>query len=337
MRSRVAWVSGALLALSLQGTVAQISSPIHECDRLAADPLDAARVASPAATLNQTNAAAAIAACQTAAVAYPGAGRFHYQLARALHAMEELDAAIESVERALDLEYPAAAALLADFYVDLIVSTFDRKDDLERATALYAIAKAKGYAVPVEKELAAWEEYYSLAFVSEGYRAAALMQAIWEEKPVPAERGERGFEFLSFMFSFNEVCVENPNREDDFTAWVSQAIADRLAGLSGSEIHPLVQLLASQVAGGALGPAAMSYLRGASHDAILFINRHGCESDISREFLSKAWAAFTALMADKKNYDGMLQHLLEKAAYFLDTHKEQFPEGNIFVLPADEP
>jgi CHAT domain-containing protein/tetratricopeptide (TPR) repeat protein len=72
----------AMAAMVFAG-VASAEPPAHECDRLAAHPLDAQSI-TPGVAYEKLNPDAAIAACLTARKTYPGTSRFIYQHGRAL-------------------------------------------------------------------------------------------------------------------------------------------------------------------------------------------------------------------------------------------------------------
>lgn len=87
---------------------------VTECDQLAGGPFDPDRVTE-GVRREQIDADKAIPACEEAVAVHPAVRRFHYQLARALHAKEPARAA--QIYRTLALEGHAPAMLnLAAFY-----------------------------------------------------------------------------------------------------------------------------------------------------------------------------------------------------------------------------
>jgi TPR repeat protein len=89
--------------------------PENECDRLAAHPDDPGRVGG-GIRFGDINAPAAIAACESAAAAHPGALRFEYQLGRALDKADRYKEALGSYRKAADRGYAAAQYALGHCY-----------------------------------------------------------------------------------------------------------------------------------------------------------------------------------------------------------------------------
>lgn len=89
--------------------------PILRCDRLAADPSDAARVVT-GVHWHDLDAKAAVRACRKDIASYPKAKRLTYQLARALHRGGDISEAKESYEALSDDGYAAAQDKLGVLY-----------------------------------------------------------------------------------------------------------------------------------------------------------------------------------------------------------------------------
>lgn len=79
----------------------------HQCDRLAADPVDYERAA-PLVDYLTFMPEQAAAACRNAVAAYPDEPRFRLQLGRALLALRKFDEAKETLQAAADRGYAAA-------------------------------------------------------------------------------------------------------------------------------------------------------------------------------------------------------------------------------------
>jgi len=89
----------------------QTQVEITDCDRLAANPPDPDRVTD-GVPRDQVNIPAAIAACQKARDASPDEARFSYQLGTVFFYDGQTDKALESFNRAIDLDYRQAKFLV---------------------------------------------------------------------------------------------------------------------------------------------------------------------------------------------------------------------------------
>lgn len=89
----------------------------HPCDRLAAAPEEAKRsIGINGVKLEDIKPASAIAACTEATRDFPGVGRFHFQLGRALYAAQDYQAALASYKKAFELGNTRALYALASMY-----------------------------------------------------------------------------------------------------------------------------------------------------------------------------------------------------------------------------
>ncbi|MCU0906427.1 MAG: caspase family protein [Rhodobacteraceae bacterium] len=141
---------------------------------------------------NEIAAEAALQACQSAVAAAPDAGRFHYQLGRALQATGDLEAAFASFTRAADLGHVRAlnaqAFLMLTPRVDRTL--FDIPADAPAAHALLDRAIAAG----------------------DAYAMHARGQRLLRDGPTDADRS-RGWELLNraaelgHTYSMNELGV----------------------------------------------------------------------------------------------------------------------------------
>ena len=99
-----------LCGLLLTGDVAA-AVEVTACDRLAANPPDPDRVTTGVERID-VDLPAAIAACERARVSYPEEARFSYQLGRVYFYDGQTGKALESFNRAIDLNYRQAKFLL---------------------------------------------------------------------------------------------------------------------------------------------------------------------------------------------------------------------------------
>lgn len=88
-----------------------------DCDRMAGDPLDP-QGPGPGAGHGLADPAQAVAACTKALAKAPASLRIQYQLSRAYAAAEDSARALALLRTASDKGYPAAQALLAEFYLE---------------------------------------------------------------------------------------------------------------------------------------------------------------------------------------------------------------------------
>jgi len=89
--------------------------PVHDCDRLAADPEDNDRVAD-GVELEGVVPEQAADACRSAIASYPGIARFEFQLGRALLIVGSHLQAFEQFQKAADKGYASAMACLGIMY-----------------------------------------------------------------------------------------------------------------------------------------------------------------------------------------------------------------------------
>lgn len=89
----------------------------HPCDTLAAAPEDSKRgIGVRGVKLEDIKPASAIAACSEAVKEFPGVDRFHYQLGRALYAVQDYPAALASYKKAFELGNTRALYALGAMY-----------------------------------------------------------------------------------------------------------------------------------------------------------------------------------------------------------------------------
>ena len=129
-----------LLATAFVGfALPAVADEPTECDRLAASPDDPGRAA-PAVQLDDIDGAAAEAACRDEIEKTPTAGRFIFQLARALEAEEKTDEARDTYQAAVDAGYLVGYLSLGRFYEDGVGTEID----YAKAAAEYQAAVDKG-------------------------------------------------------------------------------------------------------------------------------------------------------------------------------------------------
>jgi len=110
-------ILAALLVAVPVGWAHAQTPPIHDCDRLAAHPLDPHRVA-PGVEWSELDADKAIAACEAAVRAYPDELRFAYQLARAIDRAGQSDRAFPMYRFLANEGYAAAQLAVGLMYDD---------------------------------------------------------------------------------------------------------------------------------------------------------------------------------------------------------------------------
>lgn len=303
-----------------------------DCARLAADPSDPAQQAG-GVPYDDIDALQAVKICEAALRQAPGDAQTQFHLARSYAANERFDEAIELLGEALEAEYPAAAAMLASFYLDLTVSTFDRIEDIERALVLMDIAKEGGYKIDADIEFSAWQEYYELAFVSEDYRHPDLMAAVWEGSVAPSTT-EDHVSLLVFIENYEELCIEGADANIanslplQFLTEVQAAIQNE--GSIRSENRTFLNLTLDANKAAYANAAALA-IRNDAHDAFLFIDRHECSSEISDQFMENAYGRLHEILDDNAMRKDLALGLFSLALYFIEVHGEQIPEYHDYL------
>ena len=135
MRLRALLLATAFVAFALPA----VADEATECDRLAASPDDLGRVA-PGVLLEDVDGAAAEAACRDEIEKNPTAGRFIFQLARALESEQKTDEARDTYQAAVDAGYLVGYLSLGRFYEDGIGT----ETDYAKAAQEYQMAVDKG-------------------------------------------------------------------------------------------------------------------------------------------------------------------------------------------------
>ncbi|MDQ0470922.1 caspase family protein [Labrys wisconsinensis] len=116
------------------------TTPVTECDRLAAEPGDADRAAT-GINFDDIDAAAAVTACQNAMAQYPSAGRLPMQLGRALYKLQRYAEAATAWQKGSDLGSLASTNHVAMAYRD---GEGLKKDGAE-AVRLFQVCADKGF------------------------------------------------------------------------------------------------------------------------------------------------------------------------------------------------
>lgn len=98
--------------LLFTGVAYSAEAPVNDCDRLAAHPDDIERADVPGLMFEDIDRAAAVEACTAAVKAHPGVNRFLYQLGRAHHARDGLDAAVPFYESAAEAGHVLSSFVL---------------------------------------------------------------------------------------------------------------------------------------------------------------------------------------------------------------------------------
>ena len=120
--------------------------PVHDCDRLAANPHDPVRMGD-GVELDQIQVEEAVRTCQRALEAYPGTARFEYQLGRAFQRKESYGEALTHFRSAADKAYAAAMNNLGLMYAQ---GRGVAKDDTQ-AVRWYRTAADKGDAIAMRR------------------------------------------------------------------------------------------------------------------------------------------------------------------------------------------
>jgi TPR repeat protein len=194
----------------------QIAVQMHECDRLAGARLDAQGV-SEGVIQGNLDVEGARVACLDAVKAYPRVGRFHYQLARVHLSQARNEAALASLQRAVDLGHARAHADLGAMHL-------------------------RGFAVPRDAAKAR-EEFEKGARLNDVFAIHALGKLYYEGLGVPRdlERARAIFESsarvghtysmnnLGRMYLRGEGVEKNPDLARRY--WEEAAARDDIYGL----------------------------------------------------------------------------------------------------------
>lgn len=108
---------GTYLAMD-QGLFRSGPAPLHDCDRLAADRWDPARVGEGVARLRSADAAGAVSACRAALNEYPDEVRFQAQLARALRVAGNHAEAATLAQTAADAQHTLGMRIYGRLMMD---------------------------------------------------------------------------------------------------------------------------------------------------------------------------------------------------------------------------
>lgn len=156
--------------------------PVHECDRLAADPDDIEKVAT-GVVLHEMQASAALRACQAAIAEHPDAMRFQFQHARALEALGQYDKAQNLYRSLEEHDYAQAMFRLGVNYefgfgsaaMDLneAIHWYGRAAEMGNFKALDMLAKKYLYGIDVPENPAEAVRWYRLA-VDKGSASAMV-------------------------------------------------------------------------------------------------------------------------------------------------------------------
>ena len=115
MMKRLLLTSILLLTIMVSASTALAEPPIHECDRLAANPSDPHKVVT-GVKFDELDASRAISSCKKAVQLFPDVARFQYQYGRALYKGEQYRNAIKWSRKAAEQGYAAAQFNLALMY-----------------------------------------------------------------------------------------------------------------------------------------------------------------------------------------------------------------------------
>ncbi len=121
-------------------SIAAESVPVHQCDRLAADPRDYERVAPPVDDLRFLPKLA-LGACREAVAAYPNEPRFRFQLGRALLGLGDVDESRAALQDAADKGYAVANLFLGRMFES---GSYGERN-VERAFEYYRLAAEQGH------------------------------------------------------------------------------------------------------------------------------------------------------------------------------------------------
>ncbi len=142
MNRRHPWIL-ALFLVALFDPTAAIPAEnvrVHQCDRLAADPVDYEREAPPVDDLRFLPKHA-MDACREAVAAYPDAPRLRFQLGRALLALGQVDEARAALQDAAGKGYAAANLYLGRMFES---GSYGERN-VERAFEYYRLAAEQGH------------------------------------------------------------------------------------------------------------------------------------------------------------------------------------------------
>lgn len=139
--------------LCAASVLASTEPAVHDCDRLAAHPLDEQRANVPGVDFEDIGTEA-VPACEAAVAAYPDTVRFKYQLGRALAANGTTDRAVAVYEEAANAGYGPAAMALGTIFDRRFEKSQERDfADLEQAFSWWAYAGVELGFVPAKFRL----------------------------------------------------------------------------------------------------------------------------------------------------------------------------------------
>ncbi len=255
---------------------------VHECDNLAGHPADPERTAAGVAD-DAINAEAAIEACLAAVEEHDKTPRFRFQLARALLRAEMYGEAVPLLDAAVEEEHAASAAYLGDMYqVGAGV-----KADWKKAMSLYKTALEGGFQ-PAAAALDAIRTAHARdIFDPKGY----------EEPMIVAGMYSGNFKSITYNPRFTRVYLGHMLTVMEVNCPVE--VSPRLKGaLDKTEMRRftpdnMLKLFTEgmQTMGRVLNNPGLlveseMVPKQAARDASILLRRHGCDSEVTKQFLA---------------------------------------------------
>jgi len=255
----------------------------NACDALAAHPGDPQKKGA-GVPIDKIPAESAIAECQRAAAQYPKAGRFRYQLGRALEAGKNHDAAFSTFVAASQMGY-----VMADHNLGIRLSAsreYDRAREHFRKAAEGGVAVAK-------------KELDSFDFSTEGFIARDVLAGLYEGPSSKSLSRDAILYVLQFTDRFNSTCgalnlnvaVKHATRLATGKLlgnfWGSAGAIEGNRGYASREDAAITGM----TLGAVVAANAQQQADYANRDAQTFYGRYNCTSPVADRFFKnlKAW------------------------------------------------
>lgn len=203
----------AIAAVLLVLAPAKAQAPVDECDRLAAQPDDPAKVAD-GVDFDDLDAEQAISACRNAIRDNGSSPRFLYQLGRAYEKSGDVSQAVEHYRVAAERDYAMAANNLGLLYAEGKVPDVSEADAKREAERLLRIAADAGIAI--SQVQLAFRMSQGLGVRKDIHQAKALLTPL-AESGNPRAQGALGALYMS-----NE---QFPNHNARAVHWFERAAA----------------------------------------------------------------------------------------------------------------
>ncbi|MCG8548195.1 MAG: tetratricopeptide repeat protein [Alphaproteobacteria bacterium] len=315
---------------------------VTACDRLAADPADPRRVTEGVA-MADFDADSALEACAAAIEYDPNNPRLHFQLGRTLVAMGQEDQALDFLEPAAEVNYPAAEGYIGDM---LFADEKGGDSSFKAAMAYYGRAAKGGYKpaadviaslkIPENTPGASAPAGGSQSFSAKDYRQPRIVTAMLKGDFGPLQNANKKFVrfyLLHFVGTYNQVC---PGALDQRVAntIINQQMGGALASREAFAAYGWKKL--GETFKGLANPQQMIrnemnnavIKQDASKDAINLSGTFGCESKKMQGFFRNVQAYFRdptkGVSSSKLNMSDACIRDLKRKDRMLDRHARQW-------------